>query len=114
MATYPQLVPKRLCKTPITVTIYGEDLTESGGPQIVVDSASLLCNWQDGGHAVMTNEQKYIRISGKAYFNGDPFPDVSNITAGEVVIFGESRKIHEGIKGRNPDGTVNFVELRIM
>ena len=114
MASYPQLVPKRLCKTPITVTIYGEGLTESGAPIVLVDEALLYCNYQDGGKAIMTNEQKYVRISGSAYFNGDPFPYIPNITGGEVVIFGEKRKIEQGIKGRNPDGTVNFVQLRLM
>ena len=62
----------------------------------------------------MTNNQKYIRISGNAYFNGDPFPDVTNITGGYVIIFDEERKIEQGKKHRDPDGTVNFTQLRLM
>ena len=113
MAKWPELVPKRLCKTPISVTIYGEGLTETGAP-VEITNTDLLCNYQDSGKAIMTGEQKYVRISGSAYFNGDPFPNISNITGGTVVIFGEERKIDKGIKGRNPDGTVNFVQLRLM
>lgn len=113
MATYPKLVPPWLCKTPISVTIYGEGLTETGAPYTIADS-DLLCNYQDGGQAVMTTEQKYVRISGSAYFDGDPFPEIENITGGDVVIFGEERKIQQGIKNRNPDGTVNNVRLLLM
>lgn len=112
MATYPQLVPKALCKTPINVTIYGEGLTKTGSPvKIVVND--LMCNYQDGGSAVMTNEQKYVRISGRAYFNGDPFPEVANITGGEVFVHNKTRLIESGRKGRNPDDTVNFVEINL-
>lgn len=113
MAKYPDLVPERLCKTPITVTIYTEELTEDGAPVEIVNR-TLNCNYQDGGQMVMTGTQEYVRISGSAYFYRDPFPEVSNITSGEVEIFGEKRKIEQGIKSRNPDGTVNFTQLRLM
>lgn len=113
MAKYPNLVPKRLCKTPIEVTVYSEDLTEYGAPIEIIET-NLLCNYQDGGQMVINKEQEYVRISGSAYFYGDPFPEVSNITSGEVYIFGEKRKIEQGIKSRNPDGTVNFTQLRLL
>lgn len=113
MAKYPELIPSWVCTTPIKVTIYSEDLSKYGEP-ITIGDKELLCNYQDGGQMVMTSDQEYVRISGSAYFNGDPFPEISNITAGEVVIFGESRKIEQGIKNRNPDGTVNNVRLRLL
>ena len=110
---YPSLVPDKLCKTPIRVVIESEELTERGAPIILVD-ADLYCNYQDSGRTVMTNEQTYVRISGNAYFNGDPFPSIPNIVGGHVVIFGEEREIEQGIKNRNPDGTVNNTQLRLM
>ena len=113
MAKYPELVPKWMCKTPIGVTLYGEGLDEDGAPEVRAN-VRLYCNYQDGGNAVMTNDQKYVRISGSAYFNGDPFPTISNIAGGYVEIFGETRKIDQGRKSRNPDGTVNFTQLRLL
>ena len=111
MAVWPKLVP--LAKTPITVTIYEEGMTEDGGV-ILTDyvDVPLLCNWQDGGKTIMTEQQKYIRISGRAYFDGDPFQNISNITGGVATIFDEERLIADGRKARNPDGTVNYTELR--
>ena len=110
---YPQLVPKRLCKTPISVTVQGEGLTKTGAP-ITLIVEELKCNFQDGGQWVINDDQKYVRTSGSAYFNGDPFPSIPNITGGTVIVHGEERKVERGIKGRNPDGTVNFVQLRLL
>ena len=107
---YPELVPDWVCTTPITITIESEELDEDGAPT-VYDEMDLLCNWQDGGRTVLTDEQKIIMVSGRAYFNGDICPDISNITAGTAEIFGETREIAQGFKRRNPDGTVNHTEI---
>ena len=53
-----------------------------------------------------------IDISGRAYFNGDVIPDVSNIVAGSATVFGQLREIRRGFKRRNPDGTVNYTEIQ--
>lgn len=108
---YPELVPNWVCKTPITINIDGEGLTEDGAPTGVT-TITTLCNWQDGGEAVLTGDQKIINVSGKAYFNGDIAPLLSNITSGDAVIFGEKREILRGYKRRNPDGTVNHTEIQ--
>lgn len=107
---YPELVPKWLCKTPVTLTLYGETLTEDGAPEVLTD-ITALCNYQDGGRAYFDAEQRYIDVSGRAYFNGDIVPEIANITAGKAVIFGEKRTILKGYKRRNPDGTVNHTEV---
>lgn len=107
---YPELVPDWVCTTPISVTVESESLSEDGAPSAVTVSG-LLCNWQDGGKALFTPEQKVIQISGRAYFNGDVIPTVSNITSGTAEIFGETREIAQGFKRRNPDGTVNYTEI---
>lgn len=108
---YPDLVPDAVCKTPIRLVIEQEGLDEDGAP-IEAFSFEGSCNWQDGGKVELTAEQKYVRITGRAYFNGDICPDVSNLTGGYGVIFGERRQIAEGIKARNPDGSVNYTEVR--
>lgn len=108
---YPELVPNWVCTTPIDLIIDGEGLDEDGAPTATRIS-NLLCNWQDGGKTVYSEEQKTIDISGRAYFNGDIAPQFSNITAGEATVFGEVRQIYRGFKRRNPDGTVNHTEIQ--
>lgn len=107
---YPELVPDWVCRTPIHLTIEGEGLDEDGAPSVLFEG-DLLCNWQDGGKAVFTAQEKIIQISGRAYFNGDIAPGLSNIVAGSAIIFGELREINRGFKRRNPDGTVNHTEI---
>ena len=62
---YPCLVPKRLCKTPISVHLESEELTEDGNPKYCVD-LELLCNWQDKAKTILTAEKKLIQITGTA------------------------------------------------
>ena len=88
---FPDLVPNWVCTIPITLQ---------------------FCNWQDGGQAVYTADQKIIEIKGRAYFNGDICPTLSNIVGGTAEVFGETREIHQGFKRRNPDGTVNHTEIQ--
>ena len=108
---YPNLVPDSVCRTPIRIVIDRDELNEDGDPVQAFD-AELKCNWQDGAKTILTGEQKYIRITGKALFNGDICPDMPVIASGYGIIFGERRNICDGIKARNPDGTVNYTELR--
>lgn len=108
---YPNLVPDSVCRTPIRIVIDRDELNEDGDPVQAFD-AELKCNWQDGAKTILTGEQKYIRITGKALFNGDICPDLPVIASGYGIIFGERRNICDGIKARNPDGTVNYTELR--
>jgi hypothetical protein len=110
---YPCLVPKRLCKTDITLIIYEEGLSESGGP-LVAGELSLKCNYQDSAKMIMDTDQKLVQISGIALFPGDICPDLSIISGGEATIFGKERTIMQALKARNPDGTVNYTELRLI
>ena len=108
---WPQLVPEKMCKTPIRLVIELEELDEDGAPVTALDYSGY-CNWQDGWKVELTGEQKYVRITGTALFTGDICPNISNITGGYGVIHGEHRDIAEGIKARNPDGTVNYTEVK--
>ena len=108
---YPELVPNWVCTTPIKITIEREGVTEEGAPagEITVEG---MCNFQDGGKVIYTTDKRTAEISGRAYFNGDIIPELSNITSGYAEIFGETREILQGFKRRNPDGTVNHTEVQ--
>lgn len=110
---YPSLVRKEDCKTDIKVVLYGEGTTEEGEPVIVLES-NLKCNYQDKAKRVLTAEKVLIQLTAKAYFFGDIAPDLPVISGGQVTVFGEIRKIYQGTKARNPDGSVNYTELEIM
>lgn len=110
---YPDLVPERICKTPVHVVIYGEGMDENGGPVKLFDG-ELKCNYQDKGKTVLTAEQKLVKLSGTALMHADPFPDIPAVTGGEITVFGIKRHIWQGEKARNPDGTVNYVRLDIV
>lgn len=110
---YPQLVPDRLCKTPCTICIYGEGLTEDGEP-IQRLLSDLKGNYQDSAKTVYTDTGKRIETQGKLLFNGDIASDIPNISGGYVIINGIKREIKEGAKRRNPDGTVNFTEVTLV
>ena len=110
---YPCLVPEKLCKTDIIVYIEAEELTEDGGPVVLAEMA-LRCNYQDSAKTIWSSEEKKIQLTGIALFCGDIAPDLTVISGGKVVIFGEERRIHQGRKARNPDGTVNYTELMLV
>lgn len=109
---YPSLVRKKDCKTDIHVILYGENTTEDGAPEIVLDK-DLKCNYQDSAKRVLTTEKVIIQINGVALFCEDFAPDIPVISSGKVTIFGETREIYQGTKARNSDGTVNYIKLEI-
>ena len=110
---YPCLVPKRLCKTDIAIVLHEEGLSESGGP-LVAGELSLKCNYQDSPKMIMNEDQKLIQISGVALFPGDICPDLPVIGGGVATIFEKELTIIQSLKPRNPDGTVNYTELRLV
>lgn len=110
---YPCLVPKRLCKTPVHVHLESEDINNLGNPKYFLD-ADLLCNWQDKAKTILTAEKKLIQITGTALFPGDIAPQMSSLSGGTITVFGEERRIGQGCKNRNPDGTVNYCSLEVI
>lgn len=110
---YPCLVPKRLCKTDICVHLESEEINNLGEPERTL-TLYLKCNYQDTAKTVLTAEKKLIQVSGTALFPGDIAPDWSTLSGGTVTIFGQNRRIVQGIKARNPDGTVNFCGLEVV
>ena len=110
---YPCLVPKRLCKTPVHVHLESEDINNLGNPKYFLD-ADLLCNWQDKAKTILTAEKKLIQITGTALFPGDIAPQMPSLSGGTITVFGEERRIKQGCKNRNPDGTVNYCSLEVI
>lgn len=110
---YPCLVPKRLCKTDIHIFIEQEGLTEDGGPIPAIEG-DFKCNYQDTAKTVLTPDGKQVQLSGVAMMPGDICPELPVISGGKVTIFGVKRDIFQANKARNPDGTVNFTELRLI
>lgn len=110
---FPCLVPKRLCKTPVTVEIEQEGIDKYGEPlkSIVI---SDLCNYQDSAKTVLTAEKKLIQLSGTALFPGDIAPELPSISGGTVKVNGVQRRIFQGMKARNPDGAVNYTRLDLI
>ena len=112
---FPKLVLPQFCNTEIMLTVFGEGLTQYGEQDIIFETKKpLKCNYQDGGRATLNDDQKYIEIYGRAYFDGDICPDVPNITSGYAIIHGMKREINRGYKRRNPDGTVNYTEVELL
>ena len=110
---YPCLVPKRLCKTPVHVHLESEELSNLGEPLYMYDD-DLMCNFQDRAKTILTAEKQLVQITGTALFPGDIAPDVPSLSGGTLTVFGQERRIEQGCKKRNSDGTVNFCSLEVV
>lgn len=110
---YPCLVPKSLCKTDIKVHLESEESNNLGNPKYIAD-LDLKCNFQDRSKTILTAEKKLVQITGIAMFPGDIAPDFPTLSGGTVTVFGHERRIEQGTKNRNPDGTVNFCTLEVI
>ena len=110
---FPCLVNPRICQTPITVRLYEETSSEDGEP-VQALTFSGLCNYQDTAKSILTADKRLVQITAQAFFVGDIAPVLSDISDGEVEVFGTVRKITNGMKARNPDGTVNYTRLDLM
>lgn len=109
---YPSLVRKSQCRTPITITVYG-DINENGAPEIIKE-VSLFCNYQSSVSTIYTAEKNAITINATAFLIGDPFPELADIKDGEVIVFGNRQKIYRSAKCRNDDGSVNYTRLDLV
>lgn len=110
---YPCLVPKKLCKTDIHVELIQESLDKYGEEpaKIILD---LQCNFQDKAKTIYTAEKKAVLVTGTALFPGDIAPTLPSICGGTVTVFGMQRRIEQGTKARNPDGSVNYCRLEVV
>ena len=109
---YPCLVPKWMCKTDIEVSINPEGRDEYGEPFPPVEWKGKA-NYQDKAKEVFENNKEKIIISGSVYVPGDIAPTLPTISAGSVLVNGVKRRLYQGTKCRNPDGTVNYCILEV-
>lgn len=110
---YSCLVPVRLCRTDIRLEMDREGLNEYGEPlEPVVYEGK--CNFQDRARTVLTTEKKLVEITACALLSGDICPELPAISGGTAVVFGEKRRVLQGTKARNPDGTVNYTEILLI
>ena len=110
---FPSLVDKRFCKTPITVTLYREGISEDGEPLTALN-VETVCNYQDKAKTVITADKQAVQLTAQAYFIGDIAPDIPVLSGGEATINGVKRRIYQGEKARNPDGSVNYTRLDLI
>lgn len=110
---YPRLVKEKDCKTDIELEFEREGLTEYGEPLPAI-AYSGRCNYQDKAKTIMTADKKLVQITGSALFHGDICPDLPVISGGTARVFGVERRIFQGTKARNPDGTVNYTEVLLI
>lgn len=110
---YPCLIPKRLCQTDIVCRFDQEGLNKYGEPLEAI-TYSGKCNYQDKARTVLTEEKKMVQITGTALFPGDICPGLAVISGGSAELFGVKRRIEQGTKARNPDGSVNYTEVMLV
>lgn len=84
-----------------------------GEPKYSTD-LDLACNYQEKAKTILTAEKKLVQITGTALFPGDIAPDIPSLSGGTVTVFGIERRIEQGSKNRNPDGTVNYCTLEVV
>lgn len=122
---WPRLVRPELCHTPVTVTLTDGE-TADGAPDGVL-VLSLMCrldddpqesispnrDFGDGARRSINAERVVQWRQGTAFFDGDIAPD-RDVLAGSVEIGGKSWRIESAMRGRNPDGSVNYTRLTLV
>lgn len=112
MAKWPMLVLPKFCNTSLRVIVESEELNENGTPKELL-RWNGLCNYQDKAKRIYTSEKEYVEVTGICLIPGDIAPNMATIPSGKVYIFEVERELLQGIKARNPDGTVNYTQLEL-
>lgn len=110
MANWPQLVLPQFCTTDIKVVVESDDLNENGTPKILLEWNGK-CNYQNKAKKVWTSDRVFVETTGTCLIPGDIASGLAVIPSGVVTIFGVDHELFQGIKARNPDGTVNYTQL---
>lgn len=108
---WPELVPDRVCTTPITVSLT-HGINQDGSPKEVT-LFSGNCNYAEKQKEVLDAERRLVTLSATALFNGDIAPSAKTLL-GFATVFGVRRVVFSAARERNPDGTVNFTRLELM
>lgn len=112
--SYPCLVQKRFCKTPVDVVIETDEINEDG-ELVEAFRTSTKCNLQMGAKASLSKDKEKVELAGIALFIGDLCPSLPVIASGYVTLYGgREYRINKGTKNYNPDGTVNYTTLELI
>ena len=109
---WPDLVPARVCKTPVVVHLT-DGINERGAPK-VVKTIACQCNYKEQSRQVVDAERRLVLLSACLLFNGDIAPGLDALE-GHVFVDGSTteRMVAISGRGRNPDGTVNYTKLEL-
>ena len=107
---WPRLVLGFAQSMPVEATVDADGIDEDGAP-IVGAEWSGSCNWQDRTVEAFDKDMAETKVTATLYVDGDPFPGLAVIAGGTVSAMGGERQIVQGMKARNPDGTVNYTRL---
>lgn len=110
---YPKLVRKQDCKIPVQIVFYSNELGEDGD-QTSYGPFNEVCNYQEKLYNENTDKSAISRGVGKIYLTDDIIPGHDDFNDGFVEILGNKRQIKQVIKARNPDGTVNYLEIDVI
>lgn len=110
---YPCLIPKSVCKTDVHIELSQEGVDKYGEPLAAIIIDNVKCNYQDTAKTVFTLEKKEVKLTGCIYIPGDIAPTLPTLSGGTATIFEVKRRIYQGTKARNPDGTVNYTMLEV-
>lgn len=109
---YPQLVPDKVCTTPVKVSRTG-GLNRDGSPKHTVIFEGK-CFYTEKSRTKLTADKQLVTLSGEALFNGDIAPGSDTITGEVSLLSGIVREIFSSEKAKNPDGTVNYTRLELI
>lgn len=110
MSKYPCLVKTQFCKTPISLDLDAEGITEDGAPNSTVHWEGY-CNYQATSKRVYFDKEVFDTVTAVCLMPGDIAPGIPEIISGTAVVLSAKRNIVTGKKARNPDGTVNYTEV---
>lgn len=74
-----------------------------------VETDRVECEIVQCGHAPLFQSNSDIQVN-----NTKIAPGQAVLSEGEAVIFGEHRRIVQGMKARNADGTVNYTRIDLI
>ncbi len=108
---WPELVPDRVCTTPVCV--YQTDGLNRDGSRKRTVTYIGKCHHTEKSFQKLSADKQLITLSGQALFNGDISPETPKIE-GYAEIGGKEYIIFGSEKAKNPDGSVNYTRLELI
>lgn len=95
----------------VTVT---SGINDNGAPNVVVTYTGL-CNLREKTKTVRKSDGQYVTLNGSLTIGTDIAPGVE-VLAGHVQVNNGTKtwKIDNGVRVRNPDGSINHTKLELI